>query len=160
MFQILKQIEEINSTNEKKKILSNNLTDDLELFIRMALGTDVLNIAERTIEKSLKIKTQHKYKDIGHKVEDWLLNNPQKQTTLFSFSNTNSEKTFKDFLEFFNKCKQKTGGSLENEVSMFLGDCKPEDAKWYVRCLVKDLKIGMKKIKNKLKKKLLVYVKK
>jgi len=68
-FKYLEQIEKEGSMNQKIKILTEGMSPILEKYFRITFGDVVLNLAARTIENAMNIKTPLKHKDVGERLE-------------------------------------------------------------------------------------------
>jgi len=155
--QTLEKIEKIKSTNEKLQLIKDNMTKELEEYLRLSLGDEILNVATKTIEKALRIESRVKHKDIGAQVQWWLeKSSPQSSLLQFSGLQESKEKAgFNDFKTLFEELKDSRGKDAQEKIKIFFEKCEPIDAKWFARCLVKDLACGMSlKTVNKAFKKL------
>ncbi len=163
-FKILDEIENTGSTKEKFALLKKGMTPYMEEYLRMTFGDAILNIASRTIEKALEIKTPIKHKDIGARVH-WWLHNHNKQSSLLAFSGMEDQKresSFNDFRDLFGRLQNIRGQDAMDEIKLFLKNCEPRDAKWYSRALIKYLACGMSygtvnKVFKELKMDLIVF---
>lgn len=136
---ILEEIEQQSSYKKKKDLLEIgiNIYPELEKFLKMTFNSStILNIDFKTIEKALSIDTSKIFKDIGEKLK-WYLNSNAKNKSLLNIDN--KKKSFDDFIVLYNDLLNKRGTLAKIELNNFFLNCDENDAKWYVRCLIKDL---------------------
>jgi len=143
----LEQLDNESSTNKKIEILINGLknSSDLEEYLRLTFGERIFNVASKTISNSLDIKNKTSHSDIGSKIE-WWLENKSGQSNLLIFSGIQKKKEYKEYKEFKNllsELEDIRGLDAQNLIRNFFLNCKSKDAKWYSRCLVKDLSCGI-----------------
>lgn len=144
-FRALEMIEKENSTNKKIEILTSEMDDKLEEYFRMTFGDVILNVASKTIENALEIKSPIKHRDIGERLEWWLKNN-SKQSSLLAFSGIqehNKNYGFSDFKRLFEELQGLRGNESEAKLKEFFENCNPENAKWFARCIIKNLSCGV-----------------
>jgi len=129
----LQKLKETSSSNEKLKILEEELNEVNEFLIRKALNDEVFGLNTKTLMKVFNIKDLKGYEDVG----DWIDKNNNQLTS----SRNNSlvyrvEKLFKDILS-------KSGKNLIEYLNYEFHDYNKEELIWITRALLKDLKIGM-----------------
>lgn len=145
-FDYLEKLEREGSMNQKLKILEEGMTSTLEAYFRMTFGDVVLGLAAKTIESAMSIKTPMRHKDIGERLEWWLKNKVISQSSLLAFSGDEEQrpqKNFDHFLQLFEELQNVSGTEMKEVLKLFFRDCKPVDAKWFVRCLMGNLSCGL-----------------
>ena len=138
--EILNAIENETSAIKKKDLLEVGIISypDLEKLLRLTFDTNlILNVDSKSIENALGIETKLIFKDIGEKVE-WFLNNQSYNKSLFDIEN-NKTKSFEDFVELIKDLKENRGMLMKTYLNKFFLNCDKNDAKWYSRCIVKNL---------------------
>lgn len=131
----LNLIEQTSSTNEKLRILKEGMTPKMIAFLQLSLDENsILNIAKRSIENALKVTTNKKFADIGLMVE-WYLNQPERLEE--------PAKTFEDFIILYEQLQNARGLDAINLLHEFFLRCMADEAKWYARCLTKNLHCGL-----------------
>lgn len=151
--EVLNEIEQVSSTKQKKDLLvvGINAYPDLETFLKLTFKSNsVLNIDSKTIENALGIDTKQQFKDIGDKIH-WYINNNASNKSLLNIDNKKN-KSFEDFIELYNKLTENRGMFVKQLLNDFFLNCDDNDAKWYARCIVKDLssKVSIKTINKAL----------
>lgn len=140
--EIMNNLENESATLKKIRILEVGLLayPELEIYLKMVFNTQVLNLDSTSIEKYLSIETKRIFKDIGEKLKYYLDN----QLTNKSLIETdNQQKTFNDFIVLYKELSKNRDMSRKQLLNDFFLNCDSNDAKWYSRCLVKDLSCGV-----------------
>lgn len=137
IFNILDSIEEKTSYKSKQNLLEIGITDypNFEKYLRMTFNDNVFNLDSKSIEKYLSITTKQPFKDIGEKLQ-FVIKHESKNKSLISDV---KEKTFEDFEIFYKSLLNRDSQQTKQLLNDFFYNCDPVDAKWYVRCIVKNL---------------------
>lgn len=138
-------IEKESSSKKKLELLTfaleKNSSREFEQFLRLSFNSDVLNIAAKSFDNALDIQSTIKHRDPGERVR-WFLS---QGNSLLEFSGVEGKKKneWKQFLSLYEELKTTTGNNALLLIRLFFEECDPLDAKWFVRCLVKDLSCGV-----------------
>ncbi|NCD06452.1 MAG: hypothetical protein EOL97_10055 [Spirochaetia bacterium] len=138
--ELMDAVENENSAIKKKEMLELGISiyPELEEFLRLTFKANiVLNIDSKSLENSLGINTKLQFKDIGEKIK-WFLTSQASNKSLFDLDNRQS-KTFDEFVKLHKDLQNIRGMSSKALLNDFFLNCDKDDAKWYSRCLVKDL---------------------
>jgi len=141
---ILDDIECESASKKKGKLLNQGISEypDFEKFLKLTFNPDItLNIDSKTIQNALSIKTNKNFKDIGDEIK-WYIKSNSLNKSLIDMDEK-KEHTFDDFIVLYNDLLLSRGDLTKTKLNKFFMKCNPDDAKWYSRCLVKDLSCGI-----------------
>jgi len=133
------------TTKERMELIANSIGKfpELEVYFKKTFGEDIFNIDEKSIEKSLEIHTNLKFRDVGAKVE-WFISQRGGQRSLLSFTEDSKvTSSFKDFEDMLEKLLKVRGHEALNLLKDFFMNSDAIDAKWYARCLSRSLACGI-----------------
>lgn len=138
-FTILNSIENMNSRTDKIELLKKNMNDELETFFRMVFDDVKLDVADRTISNALDMQKDGDFADIGMKVSHFL-NKRDPLTPDWKWD------SFGFFMTLYDSLQTIKGQAAQDRIrAFFLNCCTHDEAKWYARCLIKNLRCGIMK---------------